>query len=250
MCYDVKTKLETQLKRARHFGHDDLVQDLLKKLKPYWKEEEIFHASGFMHPTLMVYTNKSPEIPVPSSWGLVPFWTKDEAQQKKLWNQTINARGETILEKPSFRTSAKNKRCVIYLDGFFEHHHAHGKTYPYYIHHKNNEPLALAGLWDEWTDKTTGEILHTFTIVTTKANPLMAKIHNNPKLPEPRMPVILPEEKVEEWLNAEPEHIKNLMKSFPESQLETYTVRPLRGKNAVGNTPEAIEPFTYEELGK
>ncbi len=248
MCYDVKTKLETQLKRARHYGHEDLIEELLEKLQPYWKDDEIFHTSGFEHPTLLVYTPDSPEIPLPSTWGLVPYWTKDEEQRRKLWNNTINARGESIFEKPAFRSSAHKKRCVVYLDGFFEHHHRNGKTFPYYIHHKNNAPLPLAGLYDEWTDKETGEMLHTFTIVTTKANPLMQEIHNNPKLPEARMPVILKEDEVDEWLQAPAANVPAFIKPYPEELLEAHTVRPLRGKNAVGNTPKAIERFVYDEL--
>lgn len=248
MCYDIKTKLETQLKRAKHYGHEDLVADLIKKLRPFWEEEEIFHASGFTHPTMAIYTTESPTVPVLSQWGLVPFWIKDKEAQQKIWNQTINARGESIFEKPSFRAAAKNKRCIIHLDGFFEHHHKNGKTFPYYIHKKDDGALPIAGLHDEWTDKETGEILHTFTIVTTKANPLMASIHNNTKLKEPRMPVILPEGAEDEWLEASSENAKELIKPFSEKELSAHTVRPLRGKASVGNKKEALEEFQYDEL--
>lgn len=248
MCYDIKTKLETQLKRAKHYGYDDLVAELIKKLRPFWEEEEIFHASGFAHPTLAIYTTQSPKVPVLAQWGLVPFWVKAKADQRKIWNQTINARGETIFEKPSFRTSAKSKRCVVHLDGFFEHHHKNGKAFPYYIHPKNNEPLPIAGLWDEWTDKETGEIINTFTIVTTQANSLMAEIHNNPKLKEPRMPLILPKGTENEWLEASPEEAKKLIKPFTEKELVAYTVRLLRGKGSVGNKKEALEKYVYDEL--
>ena len=199
MCYDIKTKLETMLKRARHYGDEQTINDLLLKLKPY-QTDEIFHTTGFAHPELLVYTNLEPKLPTLSTWGLVPYWVKDKQQKVKLWNSTINARGETIFEKPSFRVPAKGKRCIVFVDGFFEHHHYKGKTFPFYIQRKDGLPMAIAGLWDEWIDGETGERMHSFSIVTTKANALMAKIHNNPKLPEPRMPVILLDDKEEEWL--------------------------------------------------
>ena len=172
---------------------------------------------------------------------------------KKYWNNTLNARGETIFEKPSFRDSAKNNRCLIYIDGFYEHHHYKGKTYPFFIHHKTEKPLALAGLWNEWVDKESGEVLNTFTIVTTKGNNMMGKIHNNPKLKGPRMPLILPEELEEKWLvNIEDEldikSVQSLIESYPENELEAYTVHRLRGKEYLGNVEETAEEFHYEEL--
>ncbi|MGM1056565.1 MAG: SOS response-associated peptidase family protein [Bacteroidota bacterium] len=80
------------------------------------------------------------------------------------------------------------------MKGFYGHHHLEGKTFPFHIHQKNDKVLALAGLWREWTDKKTGEPLNTFSIVTTKGNKMLAKIHKNPKLEGPRMPLILPQE--------------------------------------------------------
>lgn len=100
--------------------------------------------------------------------------------------------------------------------------------------------MTIASLCDEWADKKTGEILHTFTIVTTKANPLLAKIHNNPKLKEARMPVILRQGAENEWLETSPEKAKKLIKPFVEKTLDAYTVRPLRGKASVGNKEKAL----------
>jgi putative SOS response-associated peptidase YedK len=187
-------------------------------------------------------------------WGLIPAWTKDRAQAEKLWHQTLNARGETIFEKPAFRSSARRKRCILYLDGFYEHHHAAGRTYPHFIRMKSGEPFAVAGLWEEWTDRASGEILRTFAIVTSKGNELMARIHNNPKLENgPRMPLILPEELVDEWLapindELDEKRIKELIRPYPAEAMEAHTVRRLRGKEATGNVPVACEEFIYPEL--
>jgi putative SOS response-associated peptidase YedK len=252
MCYDIKTKLETQLKRAKRQNNQAWMEELKQKLAPYW-QDTLFHASGFMHPTLLIYTNENLFEPLPAVWGLIPHWVKDEQQKLQLWNKTINARGETIFEKPSFRQAAMEKRCLIYLDGFYEHHHFKGKTYPFFVFRSDEKPMLVAGLWSVWGNKTSGKQESTFTIVTTKANGLMTKIHNNPKLPEARMPVLLEEEDAEDWLQADVEKselpsLKKLIKPFQDGRLQAYPVRPLRGKSALGNVPEAAEKFEYEEL--
>jgi putative SOS response-associated peptidase YedK len=247
MCYDIKAKVEAALKRARHYGNEEAIQMLIEQFRPFL-EDEFFHVSGFQHPKLLIYTNESFEMPVVASWGLIPFWVKNNKQQLDIWNKTINARGESIFEKPSFRTSAKSKRCIIYIDGFFEHHHFKGNTYPFFIQRIDEEPIVLAGLWDEWTNRESGELVNSFTIVTTKANSLMSKIHNNPKLKEPRMPLILEEEMADSWLNGSETVIKKMIVPASDGILKAHTVRKLRGKNAVGNSPEAIEEFIYPEL--
>ena len=136
MCYDIKTSLETQLKRAKRFNDEQAIREIEEKLLPYL-DLPLYHASGYSHPSLLIYTNDSPHIPIIASWGLVPHWVKDNTQRKKIWNNTLNARGETIFEKPSFRESARSKRCLIYVDGFYEHHHFKGKTYPFLIKRKD-----------------------------------------------------------------------------------------------------------------
>lgn len=254
MCYDIRTKLESMLKRARHNNDEARINDLLKELEPY-RPEDLFHASGFTHPELLIYTNHEPHVPITAHWGLVPSWIKDRAEQLKFWNQTLNARGETIFEKSSFRHSARQKRALLYVDGFFEHHEYQGKKFPFHIRKKDGTPMALACLWSEWIDKSTGEVLTTFSIVTTHANPMMAKIHNNPTLPEPRMPVILPEDMEDDWLkpcheDTDKAMLLDLVHPFPQEELTAFTVRRLRGKEAVGNVPEAVEPFLYDELAE
>jgi len=252
MCYDIKASIESQIRRATLHSDEQLVKELLEKLRPLL-EENLYHASGYTHPKTLIYTDQEPFLPIVSIWGLIPHWVKDNEQRMKFWNNTLNARGETIFEKPSFRDSAKNKRCVIVLDGFYEHHHFKGKTYPFLIQKKSSEPFSVAGLWSEWLDKETGEIINSFTIITTKANSMMAKIHNNPKLAEARMPVILPDNKIEDWLSAieseaDKKRITDLITAYPAEELNAHTVERLRGKAALGNVPEAIEKKIYEEL--
>lgn len=252
MCYDIKTSLESQLRRAEFLSDETAIKELKEKLAPFIAAN-YYHVSGYAHPNLLIYPNTSPNEPVPARWGLIPHWVKDNAQKEQFWNATLNARGETIFEKPSFRASAQHKRCVLILEGFYEHHHFKGKTYPFFIQKKNGKPMYVAGLWSEWLDKETGELVISSSIVTTRANKLLAGIHNNPKLKEPRMPVILKEDDVDKWLAPDSQTVRqadlaDLIKPFTDDDLLAHTVRRLRGKEAVGNIPEASEKFSYPEL--
>ena len=252
MCYDIKTSLETQLKRAEKDQDLQAIADIRERLAPL-TDLPLHHTSGFSHPNLLIYTDSSPNFPKVATWGLVPHWTKDSEQQKKLWNATLNARGETLFEKPAFRDAAQHQRCIIYVDGFYEHHHQAGKTYPFFIHHKEKQPLALAGLWSEWRNPETKGVLRSFTIVTTAANALMQRIHNNPKLNAPRMPFILPQELEEAWLrpistDADKEGIQKLIAPFPEGELTAHPVARLRGTEYQGNVPGVSDEVTYAAL--
>lgn len=248
MCYNVKALLQSQLKRAQRQGRLEEAQEILHKLIEM-EVPDLHQVSGFSHPQLLIYTEKD-SLPVVATWGLVPNWVNNEDQKLKLWNTTLNARGETIFEKPAFRESAKWKRCLIYLDGFYEHHHFNGKTYPFFVQKKDAEPFAVAGLWAEWTDPKTHKRLITFSIVTTEGNKMMTKIHNNPKLEGPRMPVILPHELEDVWINPQKSQIElsQLMLPFPEDLLQSHTVSRISGKESKGNIPDADKEFSYEEL--
>jgi putative SOS response-associated peptidase YedK len=247
MCYDIKTSLEKQLRRALLDGSKTQAESMAKKLEIFSKDQvELHHASGFDHPKMYIYTQDNPNIPTVATWGLVPEWSTDN---ETIWNKTLNARGETIFEKISFKDSAMKKRCLIYLEGFYEHQHKNGKTYPYFISHSQKELFAVAGLWSEWKNEL-GELLKTFSIVTTRANALLSTIHNNPKLPEPRMPLILTEEMESKWLSDDLQQgdIEKLIVPLEEDTLVAYTVGPIKGAKAMGNIPEASKEVKYAEL--
>jgi putative SOS response-associated peptidase YedK len=262
MCYDIETLHHRSLKFLKRSGAsvEDInaaVDAFNKRFNPLYPEPRVehnYHLSGFQHPlvpVIHVFQGK-PHIE-PMYWGLVPFWTKDTELANKLWNNTINARSETMFEKPSFRGPAKYRRGVIAVESFFEHHHFNKQSYPFNIRSKDGEPLLMAVLWDEWSDTATGEIRQTFSIVTVEGNELLGTIHNNPKLDGPRMPLILEPDRLESWLGLseqelEPKEILELCEPFDAALLKAYPVRKLRGKSAVGNVPEAIERFDYPEL--
>ncbi len=150
-------------------------------------------------------------------WGLIPSWAKDPG----IGNRLINARGETLAEKPSFRGSYKYKRCLILADGFYEWKTEPGSNtkIPHFIHLKSGRPFAFAGLWDEWNSPE-GSSIRSCTIVTTTPNKLMASIHN-------RMPVILQAKDYAEWLDPLPqaaEKLNHLIKGFPAELMDAYPV--------------------------
>jgi len=246
MCYTAKYLIEKALKRAKHYGVKEDVIRYEDELRDY---QNLHAVSGFAHPELIIYTNKEPYRPILSLWGLIPHWVKTETQAHDIWNKTLNARGETLFEKPSFKDSAETKRCLIPAAGFYEYHHYKNKIYPFYITRKDNEPLMLAGIWSLWNNKETGEVINSCSIVTSRANTLMSKIHNNPKLKEARMPLILSTELEEQWLKgANHAQLKQIILPNPLIELEAHTVRKLSGKDSPGNVPEASQYYEYKEL--
>ena len=167
-------------------------------------------------------------------WGLIPMWAKDPS----IGNRLINARGETIAEKPSFRGSLKYKRCLILADGFYEWKTVKGRKSktPYFIHMKDRKPFAFAGLWDSWNGPD-GSQIRTCTIITTEPNELMSIIHD-------RMPVILQQRDYSKWLDEAPqthEALKPLIKPFPADRMDAYPVSSLVNKPA-NDSPKLVVP--------
>ncbi len=137
-------------------------------------------------------------------WGLIPYWVKDEKLAGDLRMKTFNARSESLSEKPSFRHVVNRKRCLVLTNGFYEWQTDGKRKIPYFIGLKDETGFALAGLHDTWTHPVTGEILNTFTVITTRANPMMEEIHNLKK----RMPVILSRENESRWLDVRVDPLK------------------------------------------
>ena len=209
--------------------------------------EPIFHGNGFSFPKWPVITNHNSHIFQFFNWGLIPFWTKTKEDGFKFRVNTLNARSETIFEKPSFRGSISTKRCLIPSTGFYEWRDFKGAKYPYYIGLKDEPVFSMAGIYDTFLDKQTGEVINSFSIVTCDANPLMAKIHNS----KMRMPVILTRETEGAWIKEKMNEteIKDLMKPLSQDLMEAHTISKLitsRSENS--NTPEVQKEFNYVEL--
>ncbi len=184
-------------------------------------------------------------------WGLIPWWSKSALDAAQIRMRTLNCISEEMFEKPSFKDSAKNnKRCLIPCTGFFEWRWFKGGKikYPYFIHHRTEKIFSLAGLWSSWTDKSTGEMRDTYTVLTTRANPLLEKIHNSKK----RMPVVLSREYEKDWLNPNltQEDVLALCEPIDDNQLEAYTISKLiTDRNADTKDVLAVcKRFEYPEL--
>lgn len=150
-------------------------------------------------------------------WGLIPSWAKDP----KIGSRMINARAESLAEKPAFRGPFRYKRCLIFADGFFEWHQDPdtGVKIPFYIHLKSKKPFAFAGLWDHWLSSDGSEI-KSCTIITTEANSLVAQLHN-------RMPAILQPDAYEIWLDPlmrDTSRLSMLLSPYPVDNLAAYPV--------------------------
>jgi putative SOS response-associated peptidase YedK len=165
-------------------------------------------------------------------WGLLPSWVKDP----KAFSLLINARGETVNDKPAYKAAMKRRRCLIPADGFYEWKALGSRKQPYYVRAKSREPFAFAGLWETWTGPN-GEELETAVIVTTDANQTLAPIYD-------RMPMIVPPEQFDLWLGGPDEDTTAataLIHPAPDDLLEAYPVSP--DVNRVANdNPRLIEP--------
>jgi len=162
-------------------------------------------------------------------WGLIPHWAKD----KKIGYKMINARAETITEKPSFRTAIKKRRCLIAAGGFYEWQHKGGTKKPYYIQLKNESLIGIAGLWESWTDPD-GDSIESCTIITTGANELVRQIHE-------RMPVIIQPEYYDLWLeqNTNQEKLLQLFKPYPAEEMVAYRVSS-KVNSPKNDTPDCL----------
>ena len=168
-------------------------------------------------------------------WGLVPSWAKDA----EIGNRMINARAETITEKPSFREAFRKRRCIIPASGFYEwQKKGSGSKQPFYFYLKEKDIFGFAGLWEEWLDKSTGELLETCTIITTEANEVLQPVHH-------RMPVILKAESYDEWLDAsvkEEHRLERLLVPYPAEEMSSHAVS-LSVNIPDVDSPELIKPI-------
>jgi putative SOS response-associated peptidase YedK len=173
-------------------------------------------------------------------WGLVPFWAKDAS----IGDRMINARADTVAEKPSFKQALRQRRCLVLADGFFEWQRRPGqkKKVPVRFALKSGEPFAFAGLWERWKAPD-GNVLHSFTIITTEANELVQPIHH-------RMPVILRAEQEQRWLDPNLRDVAalaDLWNPYPSQGLTRYEVSTIVNSPA-NDVPECILPVKGDSV--
>lgn len=207
MCYTIKINLTRE--------------QIEKRFNAVLQQPELFSTgdkiNAFSLPRVPVICSDNPEEIRLFFWGLIPFWVKDIVSANEIRRKTFNAKAETLTEKPSFKNSLKSKRCLVVVSGFYEWQTAEKKKIPYLMSLKNQPIFALAGLFDIWKNAENNEILKTFTIITTRANPKMEEIHNLKK----RMPVILSSEDEKTWLSPELTTIEmtRIFEPYPQEQM-------------------------------
>ena len=165
-------------------------------------------------------------------WGLIPFWAKD----KSIGNRMINARAETVAEKPAYRAAYRRRRCLVLADGFYEWHKEAAGKVPYFISLTNEQPFALAGLWESWQSKENDESIQSATLITAAANDFMASVHH-------RMPVILESSTADRWLAGDDDLINYAISHGPE--LRAWPV-DRRVNNARNEDADLIQPVKGE----
>ena len=246
--------------RAEHIK----LKNKAKKIKELQLNLDQPHASGFDYPfwpVLKPIEGGSDFVPVMMHWEFIPSYIRSvesllhfrkgglniKTGRKDIPHNTLNAIGEEVLNKPTYKEAALKRRCLVLSSGFYEWRHftpLGGKdtAYPYYVSVKGQEYFFMAGIYNPWVDQESGEVVDSFSILTTAANPLMEKIHNKKK----RMPVILPEDQAEQWIKDDlsVEQIAALARfQLPAEQLEYHTIR-----KDFRQLEEPREAFLYEEL--
>lgn len=198
-------------------------------------------------PTVSPHYNIAPTQPVPVirvlegaereftylNWGLVPSWAKDPNIGARL----INARAETVTEKPSFRAAFKRRRCLLVADGFYEWHRSPDGKQPYYFHLDDHQPFGFAGLWEHWQDEA-GNELESCTILTTSANDRLRPVHD-------RMPVILNHQDYDLWLDPEmqqPDRLQPLLRPYLADAMHSYPVSS-KVNSSRNDTAACIQPL-------
>ncbi|UFH52883.1 SOS response-associated peptidase [Spirosoma sp. KNUC1025] len=211
--------------------------------------QPVYHANAYQFPTWPILTHQEPAQFQMLRWGLIPHWVKTQDDAMDIRSKTINARSETIYEKPSFRSVAQaGKRCLIPVTGFYEWHTIGSKKFPFYINAKDQKIASIAGLWDEWPDPDTGELIRSYTLMTTDANPLLAAIHNSKK----RMPCLLSPKAEQAWLHddlSEKEVLQLLASQYPASKMHSYSIsKRITSRTEPNDVPEVLAPSNYAEL--
>ncbi len=237
MCYNI-AYLENRAVR--------LAQRYSNVLPPAWKERTIegelpgyFFVSGFSHPELPVIGSDGIGL---FSWGLIPFWVNGEDKAGEIRSKTLNAVGETVFSKPSFKRSILRGRCLLPVSGFFEWRHEGREKLPYYITGSDQELISLGCISESWTNTGTGEVLNTFSIITTPVNEMLSYIHNNKK----RMPLVIPKDAEKQWVDPGLDRagIEEMIRPCEEEILKAHRVSTLvNNPRNQRNVPAAIQPL-------
>lgn len=242
MCYS------TALRKKREAIEKKLLSQIPAKFPENTEYEPFFHLNGFSYGNLQIIKMGELEKIYSAKWGLIPNWATHNPDVFRKKSNTLNARSESIFEKPSFKESAEEKRCLILADGFYEPHHENGKAIPYFCYQPSEEYpqgdlFLFAGLYNELDDNSL-----TTTILTTQANTFFAEVHNQKK----RMPLVLDEDLIEDWLDEgmNNQSLNEIMATgFTRKTFKAHSIsRDLYKKNIDTNKPYIVKPAPKDTL--
>ena len=240
MCYSIQ-QLEERIRKQglRNRSTPAEIEQAIELFRKQQLGKPFFIASGFDHPTLPVLIRSEGQLEFqPMQWGLIPHFVEDSKQANEWSNITLNARGETMFDKPAFRQAARQHRGLLLVTGFYEYHHDGKRKTPHFVDWSDEQARLVAVIFDHWNHPTEQFEYTSFSIVTCGANPFMAALHHGTGELGPRMPLFLHGEHLLTWINPDStqEEIQRLVRSDDEDGIRSHAVRPLRGKQAVGNT--------------
>ncbi|PYF68479.1 SOS response-associated peptidase [Pedobacter nutrimenti] len=238
MCYNYSQYLDKK----------DLEEEVGKKIIPNDQTglTSFYNANGFDFPKMPIITSENPDFIQIAEWGFIPKWTFDpeDSKSKQIRSGTLNAKAETIFEKPTWKDSAEDLHCLILTTGFFEPHHApDGSCIYYFITTKSRKVFSFGGLYKKWINKKTGEERKNFTIITVEPTPMLRRLHNK----KPRMPYILGPGEENLWLTRGNNRldIENLTRTYIDDDLIAWPVSKLA--NQKQNVPSVIEPIEFSD---
>jgi putative SOS response-associated peptidase YedK len=224
-----------------HSSKQKIANQFQLTFSPEKKEKIRYHINAFDFPEVDLVLQDKPEQLSSAYWGLIPSFAKTEAEAAQLKANTINAKGETLFVRASFKESILSRKCVVFVDGFFEWQKEGKRKLPHYIFSNDKQPLALAGISNTWRNPETSEIINTFSIITKEANALMAQIHNTKQ----RMPAILEHDQINNWLSTtEKNKINDFLKPNVHSNLVAQTVN-LDLKHSKASDSKIILPYQH-----
>ncbi len=214
----------------------DLSKKFKREIPSEIADEPLFHASGFSFPEWKIVTTSSAiEI---MRWGLIPNWFNGD-KTADFTAMTLNARSESILEKPSFKHLVGRQHCIVPSTGFFEYQKVGKESIPYFVYPTQDEFFSMAGIYDHWHNPLTGKKETTFSIITCEANEIMAEIHNTKK----RMPVMLQNDALENWLVARPNEIGDFLVPNSNESIAAHKINPKIVSGPDHNSPEVLKVY-------
>lgn len=218
--------------------------------QPELEYEPVYHeiaGTSSLWPIIILKDGKRQAIS--ALWGLMPWYAKTRKDADAYRFKMVNARAETVTESNTFKYAMEKYRCIVPSSGFYEHYHEPGskRKIPFFIKQKDCDIVSFAGIYGNWVDKESGEVITSYSIITRPANDLMAKIHNGGENPH-RMPLMIEKEMIDRWLDpATPmEEVKQILDyKIPSVSLSAHPVFHVRGKNVLSGK-DIIKEYEYE----